>query len=388
MANEKQIPFVFGKRVEGVNFTDRVEETSRLKMNFLYGVNTILISPRRMGKTSLVDRVCSLIDDDHIKIVKIDAFGLRCEADFINAFATAVIKATSDKWDELMENAKTFLSRFSPKISFGQDPFSEFSISLELSPRSRTAEEVLTLPELIAEKRGVRIIVCIDEFQQIGDFTDSLSFQKKLRSVWQLQRNVSYCLYGSKKHLMEKMFQSKSYPFYRFGDMVYLGKIDEEQWTEYICSRFEVTGKHISKEFAAEICRTADRYSSYVQQLAWLVWLSTDNEVTAADVHYGIERLLDACEHIFILQTESLSEYQMNFLRALSDGITTGFTKQAVVRTYRLGTTANITRLKKSLSQKDLIVMTAPATLEFSDPILKLWLKRRLWKNRPYNVDE
>lgn len=388
MANEKQIPFVFGKRVEGVNFTDRVEETSRLKMNFLYGVNTILISPRRMGKTSLVDRVCSLIDDDHIKIVKIDAFSLRCEADFINAFATAVIKATSDKWDELMENAKTFLSRFSPKISFGQDPFSEFSISLELSPRSRTAEEVLTLPELIAEKRGVRIIVCIDEFQQIGDFTDSLSFQKKLRSVWQLQRNVSYCLYGSKKHLMEKMFQSKSYPFYRFGDMVYLGKIDEEEWTEYICSRFEVTGKHISKEFAAEICRTADRYSSYVQQLAWLVWLSTDNEVTAADVHYGIERLLDACEHIFILQTESLSEYQMNFLRALSDGITTGFTKQAVVRSYRLGTTANITRLKKSLSQKDLIVMTAPGTLEFSDPILKLWLKRRLWKNRPYNVDE
>ena len=388
MANEKQIPFVFGKRVEGVNFTDRVEETSRLKMNFLYGVNTILISPRRMGKTSLVDRVCSLIDDDHIKIVKIDAFGLRCEADFINAFATAVIKATSDKWDELMANAKTFLSRFSPKISFGQDPFSEFSISLELSPRSRIAEDVLSLPELIAEKRGVRIIICIDEFQQIGDFADSLSFQKKLRSVWQLQRNVSYCLYGSKKHLMEKMFQSKSYPFYRFGDMVYLGKIDEEQWTEYICSRFEVTGKHISKEFAAEICRTADRYSSYVQQLAWLVWLNTDNEVTADDMHYGIERLLDACEHIFILQTESLSEYQMNFLRALSDGITAGFTKQAVVRSYRLGTTANITRLKKSLSQKDLIVMTAPGTLEFSDPILKLWLKRRLWKNRPYNVDE
>lgn len=383
MANKNEIPFVFGKRVEGGNFTDRVEETSRLKTNFLYGVNTILISPRRMGKTSLVDKVCSLIDDEHIKIVKIDAFGLRCEADFINAFATAVIKATSDKWDELMSNAKTFLSRFSPKISFGQDPFSEFSISLELSPSSKTAEDVLCLPELIAEKRGVRIIVCIDEFQQIGDFADSLSFQKKLRSVWQLQRNVSYCLYGSKKHLMEKMFQSKSYPFYRFGDMVYLSKIAEEEWSKYICSRFEVTGKHISKEFALEICRTADRYSSYVQQLAWLVWLRTDKEVTADDLNYGIERLLDACEPMFILQTESLSDFQMNFLRALSDGITTGFTKQAVVRTYRLGTTANITRLKKSLTNKDLIVMTAPGTIEISDPILKLWLKRRLWKNHP-----
>ena len=179
------------------------------------------------------------------------------------------------------------------------------------------------------------------------------------------------------------MFQSKSYPFYRFGDMVYLSKIAEEEWSEYICSRFEVTGKHISKEFALEICRTTDRYSSYVQQLAWLVWLRTDKEVTAADLNYGIERLLDACEPMFILQTESLSDFQMNFLRALSDGITTGFTKQAVVRTYRLGTTANITRLKKSLTNKDLIVMTVPGTIEMSDPILKLWLKRRLWKNHP-----
>ena len=49
MANENEIPFVFGVRVEGNTFTDRKEETNRLKMNFLYGVNTILISPRRMG---------------------------------------------------------------------------------------------------------------------------------------------------------------------------------------------------------------------------------------------------------------------------------------------------------------------------------------------------
>lgn len=381
MANENEAPFVFGVRVEGDTFTDRKEETNRLKMNFLYGVNTILISPRRMGKTSLVEKVCSLVESDTLKIAKIDAFGCRSENDLINAFATAVVRATSSKWEEWMENAKTFLSRFIPKISIGQDPLTDFSIALEYNRANTVTEDILQLPETIAEQKGIKIVICIDEFQQIADFPDSITFQKKLRSVWQLQSNVSYCLYGSKKHMMEKMFQSQSHPFYRFGDLFYLDKISETDWVEYICDRFRVTGKEISRELASEICTVTDRYSSYVQQLAWLVWLRTDKHATKEDVEFGIDRMLDACEPLFIQQTESLSAYQMNFLRALANGVNTGFTRSEILDTYQLGTAANISRLKKALTEKDLIMMTAPKKLEISDPILALWLKRRVWKS-------
>lgn len=381
MANENEAPFVFGVRVEGDTFTDRKEETNRLKMNFLYGVNTILISPRRMGKTSLVEKVCSLVESDTLKIAKIDAFGCRSENDFINAFATAVVRATSSKWEEWMENAKTFLSRFIPKISIGQDPLTDFSIALEYNRANTVTEDILQLPETIAKQKGIKIVICIDEFQQIADFPDSITFQKKLRSVWQLQRNVSYCLYGSKKHMMEKMFQSQSHPFYRFGDLFYLDKISETDWVEYICDRFRVTGKEISRELASEICTVTDRYSSYVQQLAWLVWLRTDKHATKEDVEFGIDRMLDACEPLFIQQTESLSAYQMNFLRALANGVHTGFTRSEILDTYQLGTAANISRLKKALTEKDLIMMTAPKKLEISDPILALWLKKRVWKS-------
>ena len=382
MAKNMEAPFVFGVRVEGDAFTDRREETARLKANFTYGVNTILISPRRMGKTSLVDKVCSLVEDDDIKIARIDAFGCRSENDFINAFATAVVRATSNKWEEWMENAKVFLSRFVPKISFGQDPLNDFSLSLEYNASNQTTEEVLKLPEVIAQSKGYRIVVCIDEFQQIGDFPDSLTFQKKLRGIWQLQSHVSYCLYGSKKHMMEQMFQNQSYPFYRFGDFFYLNKIGEEDWVEYICQRFEATGKHISEELAREICLVTDRYSSYVQQLAWFVWLRTADasSATTEDVQYGIDRLLDACEPLFIQQTEDLSAYQMNFLHALVNGVHTGFTQSAILSNYRLGTAANITRLKKALIEKDLVMTTAPKHLDMSDPILALWLKKRVWK--------
>lgn len=381
MPNENEAPFVFGVRVEGDTFTDRKEETNRLKMNFLYGVNTILISPRRMGKTSLVEKVCSLVESDTLKIAKIDAFGCRSENDFINAFATAVVRATSSKWEEWMENAKTFLSRFIPKISIGQDPLTDFSIALEYNRANTVTEDILQLPETIAKQKGIKIVICIDEFQQIADFPDSITFQKKLRSVWQLQSNVSYCLYGSKKHMMEKMFQSQSHPFYRFGDLFYLDKISETDWVEYICDRFRVTGKEISRELASEICTVTDRYSSYVQQLAWLVWLRTDKHATKEDVEFGIDRMLDACEPLFIQQTESLSAYQMNFLRALANDVHTGFTRSEILDTYQLGTAANISRLKKALTEKDLIMMTAPKKLEISDPILALWLKRRVWKS-------
>lgn len=235
---------------------------------------------------------------------------------------------------------------------------------------------------MIARSKGCHIVVCIDEFQQIGDFPDSLTFQKKLRSVWQLQSHVSYCLYGSKKHMMEQMFQNASYPFYRFGDFFYLNKISEKDWVEYICQRFESTGKHISEELAREICQVTDRYSSYVQQLAWFVWLRVqdDSAATEEDLKYGIDRLLDACEPLFIQQTEDLSAYQMNFLHAIINGVHTGFTQIAILETYRLGTAANVTRLKKSLMVKDLITIPAPKHLEMSDPILALWLKRRVWK--------
>lgn len=382
MANENEAPFVFGVRVEGDTFTDRKEETNRLKMNFLYGVNTILISPRRMGKTSLVEKVSSMVECESLKIAKIDAFGCRSENDFINAFATAVVRATSTKWEEWIENTKTFLSRFIPKISIGQDPLSDFSIALEYNKSNTVTEDILQLPETIAKQKGIKIVICIDEFQQIADFPGSLTFQKKLRSIWQLQRNVSYCLYGSKKHMMETMFQSQSHPFYRFGDIFYLNKIAESGWVEFICNRFKVTGKEISPELATEICSVTDRYSSYVQQLSWLVWLRTTFRATKEDVEYGIDHMLDACEPLFIQQTESLSSYQMNFLRALTDGVTTGFTRSEVLNNYQLGTAANISRLKKALTEKDLIALTAPKKLQISDPILALWLKRRVWRTR------
>lgn len=370
-------PFIFGIATSGDNFTDRKKDTERLLLNFQHGVNTVLISPRRWGKTSLVQKVCHLAQSDKLKVVYLDIFSCRSDKDFYDAFAAAVLKQTSSKLDEWLENIKLFLSRVSPKISIGTDPMTDFSISLEMNPKREDVEEILQLPEKIAQKKGFNIVICIDEFQQIAEFKDSNTFQKRLRSVWQLQKSVSYCLFGSKKHLMNELFEKKSLPFYKFGDAIYLSKIGTADWVDYICRRFIVTGKVITKELAERICKMVDNHSSYVQQLAWLVWIRTDQLATINDLEAAYQDIIEQNTPLFEKQTESLTTYQMNFLRAIIDGVHSEFTTQETLNKYQLGSSANVAIVKKALVKKELIEVEK-RQIVISDPLLAVWLKKEL----------
>ncbi|MGM9788174.1 MAG: ATP-binding protein [Candidatus Cryptobacteroides sp.] len=370
-------PFIFGVATSGENFTDRKKETERLLLNFRHGINTVLISPRRWGKTSLVKKVCRLAESEGIKIVYLDIFSCRSETDFYESFASAILKQTASITDEWFENIKLFFSRISPKISIGPDPLSDFSLSLDINKKPEDINDILQLPEKIAKKKNCNIVICIDEFQQIAEFKNSKTFQKRLRSVWQLQTSVSYCLFGSKKHLMNELFEKKSLPFYKFGDAIYLPKISTEDWTEYICQRFESTGKHISKELAGKICQKVDNHSSYVQQLAWLVWIHTDKTATDNNFEDAYQDIIDQNTPLFKKQIENLSTYQLNFLRAICDGIHSEFSRKEIINKYNLGSSANISIIKRALEKKELIE-TEKGQATIPDPILEEWLKHEL----------
>ena len=369
--------FVYGMSVGGDNFTDRIEETKRIKLDFENGINVILISPRRMGKTSLIKKVISEMDSPEIKVVYMDIYDCRSEYDFYNRFAETMMKSTGNQLEQVMENIKRFLVRVSPKLSFGPEPNSEFSVSLGITPRDYSPEEILDLPERIAKEQGIRIVVCIDEFQQIGEFADSLTVQKRLRGVWQHHQHVSYCFFGSKKHLMENIFQSRRMPFYQFGEMLHLKCIPTEYWVPFICSRFEKYGKKISEEYAARICHTVKNYSSYVQQLAWNVMAETEIEVNEESFTEGFNALLEQNSSLFIQQTEGLTTYQLNFIRLLCNGIHSGFNTQSVVEQYSLGSKSNVDRIKKCLIDRELITIEKEGVF-LADCLFELWFKREM----------
>ena len=377
---ENEQSFVFGVSVSDYNFIGRKEEIRRLKMNFEEGINTILISPRRWDKTSLVRKVCEVVDRKKVIPVFVDIFKCKTEYEFYNALAEAVLKQTASKAELWMDNARDFIARLSPKVSFSPEPNSEFALSLGISPKTHTPEEILSLAEEIALKKQKRIVVCIDEFQQIGEMADSVSIQKRLRSVWQHQRLTSYCLFGSKKHTMMNVFQRRNMPLYQFGDFKFLDKIPTETWVEYIVQHFKDRQRTISTEQAAKICLSVDNYSSYVQQLSWLVFSLIDEGQIVTDEHLkqGVKDLLNSQEQLFMQQIEPLTAYQMNFLRCILSGHHDDFGETAVREEFQLGSVSNITRLKTALVDKDIVEMSGKRYY-ITDPVFALWFRRRMF---------
>ncbi len=370
-------PFIFGIPVEDTHFIGREEEIKRLSTNFKYGVNTILLSPRRWGKTSLVNKVAGLVSSKDLIVVKTDVFSCRNEYDFYNTFSAAILKQTASRIEEWKDLAKGFIEKLTPKISLSPDPNLEYSVSLGITSKTHTPEELLEFPETIAKRKGCHIVVCIDEFQQVGEFPDSLNVQKRMRTVWQHQSNVSYCLYGSKMHMMTNLFQKKSYPFYKFGEVQYLKAIPLSAWTIYISDRFEREKKHISEALIEQLCESVEYQSSYVQQLAYNVFLLTETEVTESILNQAVEDLVDQNSAIFIEQVQSLTTYQLNFLRAVLAGNHNGFGEKEIRENYDLGVPSNIVRLKRSLIDKELIEITKDGVI-IGDPVLRFWLKKVL----------
>lgn len=232
--------------------------------------------------------------------------------------------------------------------------------------------------EKIAVKKNQHIVVCIDEFQQIGEMDNSRSVQARLRSVWQHHHMTSYCLFGSKQHMMSGIFLNRSMPFYQFGDLIWLQKIPTSDWIGYITSHFEQAGRHISAELATRICEAVDNYPSYVQHLASIVLhrLPEGETVTEEQIEPSVAELVSTNEMLYMQQVEPLSAYQMNFLRAIVSGFHSGYNEKRVRAAFDLGSPSNIARLRDALIERDLIY-SEMRQLYFTDPVFSLWFRRR-----------
>jgi len=368
-------PFLYGKTVAEENFTNRTADISRLTRNLKNHINTILISPRRWGKSSLVKKAASQLQSRNTKIIQLDLLGIRNEQEFYKLLAAETIKATSNKLTEWIQTGKEFLKHITPKISVGTDPVNDFEINFDWKELEKHYKEILNLPQKIAEKKKLHLIICIDEFQNCGSFTEPHLFQKRLRTEWQHHQHVTYCLYGSRQHMMAELFEKQSMPFYKFGDVVYLPKIDRADWILFIRKQFTATKKTISEALANIIAAMVDDHSYYVQQLSYLVWTATTKTATKEIINAAVENLLAQNALLYTRDTEELTNNQHNFLKAVASGIHKGLSSKEVVHEYRLGTSANVLKIKKALLQKELIDDSA-GNISFLDPVYQLWFQK------------
>ena len=377
MKDNNENPFYFGRMVAGNSFTDREKDIKRLVTNFKNGINTVLISPRRLGKSSLVKRAGETVNGKNVRIVFIDAFSLRSEPEFYTTYASAVFEATSSHWEERLKTMKEFFKQIAPKISLGIDPGNDLSISFDWNELQQNATEILDLPEKIAKAKGFRVVVCIDEFQNIATFDDSLAFQKLLRSVWQKHETACYCLYGSKFHMMQELFERQSMPFYRFGDLIHLTKIAEKDWSPFIKTRFENTGKSIDEKYISQIIRDTDRHSYYVQQLSHLIWGKTHDAVNQTIYDEALDDMIAQNAILYQRDTENMSATQLYFLKAIASGERKNLTSVEILQKYRLGTSANVVKIKKHLQNAEIIDIRN-REVSFIDPVYELWFRKEI----------
>lgn len=313
------------------------------------------------------------VDDKNVRVCYIDAFSIGSEAEFYRTFASGVIACASSKMDRWIDDAKKFLTGVIPQIVVNDQLTDFMAFDLKFVPQERDKMTILQLPELLAKEKGIKIIVCVDEFQQLANLPEYKDMEGKMRSVWQKQQHVSYCLYGSKRNMMLQIFNNSNSPFYRFGQVIFMNKIAKEHWVPFILSSFEKTGKSISCELAGRICDTVSCHSWYLQQLCYFIWSFTLTEVTEDVFSLGLKQVLNINTPMFQNDTETLSSTQIEMLKAIVDG-EQHFSSQAVKDLYNLGNPNTIVKNKKALQNKDIIEKEKDSFV-FVDPIYRLWFK-------------
>lgn len=368
-------PFTFGRIAVRDDFVDREEERARLLENFSSGVNTTIISPRRWGKSSLVTMVAqdAAAATPDVKVCQIDVFGVRNESEFYAQLATGVMKASASRWQEWGDFARRFLGALRPKVSFSPEPMQEVSFELDWEDARRNPAEVLDLAENIAKAKGMRLVVCVDEFQSVAEFPESLAFQRLLRSHWQRHQHVTYCLFGSKRHMLTEIFANPAMPFYRFGDIMLLDKIGNQTWGDFIVRRFAETGKRISVADACDLAGRVENHSYYVQQLAQQVWFRASPDAGSETIDAALESLRDQLSLQFVGLAESLTSRQLRFLQAVVAG-ETQLSGQSALKRYNLGTSANVSRIKEALVNREIIDVVGP-DVQILDPLFVYWLR-------------
>jgi len=368
-------PFKFGKIVTGKSFINRTEDIRRIQNNIAAGINTILISPRRWGKSSLIKQLAHLNRDKKLRFVFIDFFNIRTEQDFLEKYSREIIKCSVSKKEELLRTGKDFFQKITPAFSFGADPMNDFSVRFSWNEAQKTKDEIINLPEAIATKKGIRIVICIDEFQNISRFDDHIAFEQELRSYWQHHENTSYCIYGSRKHMMLELFKNESRAFFRFGDLFMLEKIAEPHWLNFIIKSFRNSGKNISREQVKAMIGMTNNHPDYLQQLCHNVWNGTDSDTTDQNIEEAMNLVVSSNQLHYQDICDALSNTQLNLLYAILAGEAM-LTASETMQKYKLGTPRNVTKNKKVLQEKDIVEIHGKTVL-FNDPVFEYWLRER-----------
>lgn len=302
--------FKYGTIVDGDSFTDRLEELETLKHKLQSENHVILISPRRYGKSSLVNKVLSQTDRPSITIdmqyiLSIENLASSLIREIFKLFKYERIKHLFSHF-RIIPTISTNAVTGALEVSF--NPVAQNNVLLE---------DAMELLDKICARSKKRPIVVIDEFQEIMKIQKGLD--KQLRSLMQRQKNLNYILLGSQESMMTEIFQQKKSPFYHFGQIMYLDKIPYDVFFEYIVERLPKGRKSLRESVAKDILSFTQCHPYYTQQLSAQVWELMEYEaITENIVDKAVDKLVILHNNDFERLWLTLNRTDKGTLRMLS----------------------------------------------------------------------
>ncbi len=370
-------PFEYGGVVSGNAFCNRTRELSDLVRAMENAEKLFVFSERRYGKTSLVRAALGKLPRRNFISAYVDLWPTDSEATFVAAVARSIAESLSSSVGKLLDTAKKFFGSLSPSVTLGAE--GKPTLILGVAKHARIApvlEEVLETPVKIAAENGPRVVIVFDEFQQILEY-GSDHVERKLRSVIQNHRRVSYLFLGSRKHLIQKMVLDRNRPLYRAGSHYALGPIAEKHWQPFIQRHFVDADKGIDQARIHEICEMTQGHPFYTQHLSHAVWELCERKakVTSDMIRAASNVLLDRETYAYTTLWESLTLPQKRFLKGLaSEAAGVKVFGGEFVNRYGLSSASNAQRAVEALLTRDVIDRDNGSFL-ITDRFFRLWIQ-------------
>lgn len=370
-------PFRFGALALDEAFTDREAEVAELRSDLTSGQDVVVFAPRRYGKTSLIWRVAQELVRQDVLVAHVDLMTTPTKGRLAEKLARTILDDVAGPLFRARERLRVLRDlRVQPTITV--DP-EDASLSVSFGPAApddldATLERLLELPAELAADRGRRVVLVLDEFQEVMDIAPGLP--RLMRAVFQRQSDVAHVYLGSKRHMMERIFSDENEPFWRSAKPMELGPIAPDHFAGYVTRRFEATGRHIADAPLIELLRITGGHPYATQELCYFLWQGTPRgrQATLERLGDAVDRVLRSEHAHFSLLWQHASGVQRQVLLALAAEPGRPLSGPYRQR-HRLPGASSVQRALENLERQEIIARSA-GVARISEPFLAEWVLR------------
>jgi uncharacterized protein len=374
-------PFRYGALALDEAFTDREAEVAELLADVLNGQDVVVFAPRRYGKSSLVWRVSERAIAQGVLVAHVNLMTTPTTERLAEKLAETIHDDLASTLFRARERLRVFSGlRITPIVTV--DPMTGklgFSFDAGRQPQDldATLERLLELPGQLAAERERKVALVLDEFQEIVDIGPELP--KIMRSVFETQPEVAHVYLGSKRHMLERIFNDENEPFWRSAKQMEIGVIPPELFRSYIEAQFARTGRRVAPGAVDRVLEATLGHPYATQELCYFLWEETPEGNEADDDEYEIalERLLRAEHAHFGLVWEKAARAQRLVLHALAREPGRPLAGE-YRRRHGLPGPSSVQRALDALRKEELVARGADGEHRIVEPFLAEWLRRGL----------